>query len=230
MLEERVSVRVLVAFAFVCLINRCVAQDLDFWEPKSADELREVIRTTVARNSNESENDNALSKQLPPLPSNPLSGVTSFIKNGCQCVSGICSCCTGVFSLNGCMNLTYIPEDFAFDFRMLINNRVMYRNKIAGKNPKPVCINPPRLDFIEVCARFYDLHFIGRNMHVCLEMNGNFEGFELFSRQFNCLRMGDKGIKVLKPGEGSGLTRPPGLEAEIDAGTEDIDDYDEVLS
>ncbi|EDS32482.1 conserved hypothetical protein [Culex quinquefasciatus] len=64
-------------------------------------------------------------------------------------------------------------------------------------------------------------------MHVCLEMNGNFEGFELFSRQFNCLRMGDKGIKVLKPGEGSGLTRPPGLEAEIDAGTEDIDDYDE---
>ncbi|XP_055548566.1 uncharacterized protein LOC129732085 [Wyeomyia smithii] len=169
----------------------------------------------------------SLSKQIPSLSTNPQGG---SLTNGCQCINGICSCCTGIFSMRGCMNLTYIPEDFAFDFRMLINNRVLYKNKITGRNPPPVCVNPPRLDFVEVCARFYDLFFVGRNMHVCMEMNGSFEGFELFSRQFNCLRMGDKGIKVLKPGESSdALTRPPGLEAEIDAGTEDIDDYEEAV-
>lgn len=80
------------------------------------------------------------------------------------------------------MNLTYIPEDFAFDFRMLVNNRVLYKNKVSGKNPRPVCVNPPRFEYVEVCARFYDLYFVGRNVHVCLEMNGNFEGYELFSR------------------------------------------------
>lgn len=80
------------------------------------------------------------------------------------------------------MNLTYIPEEFAFDFRMLVNNRVLYRNRVSGKNPRPVCVNPPRFDYVEVCARFYDLYFVGRNVHVCLEMNGSFEGYELFSR------------------------------------------------
>ncbi|XP_055590382.1 uncharacterized protein LOC129742506, partial [Uranotaenia lowii] len=192
--------------------------------------VSEAITDSTLAGTNSRDKSNAPQlKQIPPVP-NPFAGVSSIIKNGCNCLSGLCSCCTGVFRLRGCMNLTYIPDDFAFDFKMLINNHVLYRNKIAGKNPKPVCVNPPRLDFIEVCARFYDLYFVGRNMHVCLEMNGNFEGFELFSREFNCLRMGDKGIKILKPGEESGIQKPPGLEAEIDAGTEDIDDYDEILA
>lgn len=42
--------------------------------------------------------------------------------------------------------------------------------------------------------------------------------------------MGDKGVKIIKPGDNSGLpTKPPGLEAEIDEGSEDIDDYDEAV-
>ncbi|XP_058455174.1 uncharacterized protein LOC131432721 [Malaya genurostris] len=211
----------------------CVNSDLtlptEAWEPKSATELRDLIYTNIVRLKTTKE-QNQLLKQDLSLPTNPIHGVTGLLTNGCQCINGLCSCCTGIFSMRGCINLTYIPEDFAFDFKMLVNNRVLYRNKITGRNPPPVCIAPPRLDFIEVCARFYDLYFFGRNMHVCLAMNGNFEGFELFSRQFNCLRMGDKGIKVIKPGEDTYLSsRPPGLEAEIDAGTDDIDDYDDAF-
>ncbi|XP_062545069.1 uncharacterized protein LOC134211812 [Armigeres subalbatus] len=205
--------------------HSAIDQSEQIWEPKSAEELRNFIHTSMSRTKNNPERDDVLFKQL--LSPNPLAAVSGYFKNGCQCSNGICSCCTGIFSMNGCMNLTYIPEEFAFDFRMLFNNRVMYRNRVSGKNPRPVCVNPPRFDFIEVCARFYDLYFVGRNVHVCLEMNGNFDGFELFSRQMNCLRMGDKGVKILKPGEGSGLNKPPGLDAEVDSGTSDIDDYDE---
>lgn len=78
--------------------------------------------------------------------------------------------------------IRYIPEDFSFEFRMLMNNNVLYKNKVSGKNPPPVCINPRRLPFLEVCANFYDIYFIGRNMHMCLEINGNFNGLEVFNR------------------------------------------------
>uniref|UniRef100_A0A182QA49 DUF4773 domain-containing protein n=1 Tax=Anopheles farauti TaxID=69004 RepID=A0A182QA49_9DIPT len=189
------------------------------WEPSSAVELRSVLRSLArAKELEEPEG-----KQLPTFSATPLGGA-----NPCKCLSGVCSCCLGVFSMNGCANLTYIPEDFAFEFRMIFNNRVLTKNRISGKNPKPICVHPPRFDFIEVCANFYDVYFVGRNMHVCMEMNGNFEGYELFSRSFNCLRIGDKGVKVMKPGELIGGNVNPSLEAEIDSG-DDIEDYDEAV-
>ncbi|KFB40919.1 AGAP002733-PA-like protein [Anopheles sinensis] len=193
------------------------------WEPSSAAELRSVLRA-FSRNAAPKSNGNQLEgKQLPTFSAAPFGSA-----NPCKCLSGICSCCLGVFSMNGCANLTYIPEDFAFEFRMIFNNRVLTKNRISGRNPKPICVHPPRFDFIEVCANFYDVYFVGRNMHVCLEMNGNFEGFELFNRSFNCLRIGDKGVKILKPGEQIGGSVNPSLEAEIDSG-DDIEDYDEAV-
>ncbi|XP_053679685.1 uncharacterized protein LOC128730630 [Anopheles nili] len=192
------------------------------WQPSSAVELRAVLRSLSERKI--AKTDAGIEgKQLPALPAAPF-GPSS----PCRCLSGVCSCCLGVFSMNGCANLTYIPEDFAFEFRMIFNNRVLTKNRISGKNPKPICVHPPRLDFIEVCANFYDVYFVGRNMHVCMEMNGNFEGYELFSRSFNCLRIGDKGVKILKPGEQIGGSVNPSLEAEIDSG-DDIEDYDEAV-
>uniref|UniRef100_A0A1B0D145 Uncharacterized protein n=1 Tax=Phlebotomus papatasi TaxID=29031 RepID=A0A1B0D145_PHLPP len=148
----------------------------------------------------------------------------------CRCMNGLCACCTGVlmdaFKTKGCMNLRYIPEDFAFQFEMKMNERVLYKNRISGKNPPPICINPPRIGFIEVCANFYDVYFVGRNMHVCLEMGGYFQGFELFSRSFDCIRMGDKGVKVMKPEDEDFRPTSGSLDAEVDAG-DDIEDYDE---
>uniref|UniRef100_A0A182PCJ9 DUF4773 domain-containing protein n=1 Tax=Anopheles epiroticus TaxID=199890 RepID=A0A182PCJ9_9DIPT len=191
------------------------------WEPSSAAELRAVLRSLAK--TKESEIYAVEGKQLPTFSSAPLGSATP-----CKCLHGICSCCLGVFSMNGCANLTYIPEDFAFEFRMIFNNRVLSKRRISGKNPKPICVHPPRFDFIEVCANFYDVYFVGRNMHVCMEMNGNFEGYELFSRSFNCLRIGDKGVKLMKPGETIGGSINPSLEAEIDAG-DDIEDYDEAV-
>lgn len=81
-----------------------------------------------------------------------------------------------------CMNVTYIPEDFAFEIKMLINNRVLYKNQLSGRNPPPVCVSPPRLGIVEVCATFYDVYFIGRNLHFCLNMGVFFQGYELGSR------------------------------------------------
>lgn len=60
----------------------------------------------------------------------------------------------------------------------------------VGKNPKPICISPPRLSNLKVCARFYDVYFPGRNFHFCLAMNGLWRSLQLFNMAFDCLRYG----------------------------------------
>lgn len=118
------------------------------------------------------------------LPNNPLG---MFVSRGpCTCQNGVCGCCTGfllsAFRSKGCLNLTYIPEDFAFEVKMMMNDAVLYKSKMSGRNPRPICVHPPRFNIIEVCANFHDIYFVGRNMHVCLSMDASFQGYQLYDR------------------------------------------------
>ena len=82
-------------------------------------------------------------KQMPPISSNPIQAVTSRIP--CECKNGLCKCCSGgilaYFNSKGCMKLKYIPEDFSFEFKMMMNDVTLYKNKVSGKNPRPICNN-----------------------------------------------------------------------------------------
>ena len=124
-------------------------------------------------------------KQIPLFSESPLSGLSNLVRAPCTCQTGVCGCCTGnmipAINSRGCMNLTYVPEDFSFEFRMMFNDRTLYRNQVIGRNPRPVCVNPPRLRIIKLCAKFYDVYFVGRNMHACMEMQGKFQQTELFA-------------------------------------------------
>ncbi|KAJ2947742.1 hypothetical protein O0L34_g9517 [Tuta absoluta] len=151
----------------------------------------------------------------------------------CVCTQGICKCCTGLimdlFSQKACMKIAYHPGDFAFDVAMSWNDRVLYENSLSGKNPKPICIHPPRMNNLKVCAKFYNVFFPGRNFHFCLAMNGQWRSLELFNVAFDCLRMGANGIAMVKPEDAGGLVIPNpqgGVDAVIDSG-DDIEDYDE---
>lgn len=121
--------------------------------------------------------------QIPPVTGDPVEAVSSRIP--CECKNGICSCCIGGFFFNnkGCMKIRYIPEDFAFELRMMFNSMTLYKNTISGRNPRPICISPPRFDnWIEMCAKFHDIYFIGRNMHLCLDVSASLGEFDLIDR------------------------------------------------
>lgn len=122
----------------------------------------------------------AIAKQL----SNPFGFLAG--RSPCECREGVCGCCTGMlFSALrqlGCLNITYDPESFSFEFEMLMNNAVLYKNRVSGRNPPPVCARLPGLSFIKMCASFYDLYFVGRNMHVCMEMSAFFQESEILNR------------------------------------------------
>ncbi|XP_063698283.1 uncharacterized protein LOC134829215 [Culicoides brevitarsis] len=184
----------------------------------------------------------ALAKQIPSITSDPLEPIGTAVdylvsRNPCSCEFGVCKCCTGVvlntFNSKGCAHLRYDPEQFSFELKMMLNDRVMYKRQVSGKNPKPICINPRRLPFLEVCVNFYDIYFIGRNMHLCMEMNANFNDFEVFNRDFECMHFGSSGVGLAPPGDNSGLpqssyTGVGGFQAEVDQSDgSDIEDYDE---
>ncbi|KAJ8735425.1 hypothetical protein PYW07_007045 [Mythimna separata] len=161
---------------------------------------------------------------------------TSSNNRRCVCDKGVCKCCTGYFldllKQKACMRITYHPGDFAFDVAMSLNNRVLYENSLSGKNPRPICISPPRMNNLKVCAKFYNVFFPGRNFHFCLAMTGQWRSFELFNFAFDCLRMGANGIAMVKPFDDVGIpiATPQGqggVDAVVDAGEDDIEDYDE---
>lgn len=124
-----------------------------------------------------------MSKQI-ALPDNPFGFLTNRVP--CDCDKGVCGCCTGLFFTAlrqfSCLNITYLPEEFSFELKMIMNNAVLYKSRVTGRNPPPVCVRVPRLNFIKICASFYDLYFVGRNMHVCLEMGAFWGQTEVFNR------------------------------------------------
>lgn len=121
--------------------------------------------------------------QIPPVTGDPVQAIQSRIP--CECKNGICSCCIGGFFFNnkGCMKIKYVPEDFAFELRMTFNENTLYKNTMSGKNPRPICVSPPRFDrWLEMCAKFHDIYFVGRNMHVCLDVTATLGDFDLIDR------------------------------------------------
>lgn len=48
-----------------------------------------------------------------------------------------------------------------------------------------------------------------------------------FSSSFDCMRIGDKGVKIVRPDDPE-FQQQPGIDAEVDAGGyDDVEDYDE---
>lgn len=120
------------------------------------------------------------------------------------------------------MNITYIPDEFAFKMALMMNDRVLFKNKVSGKNPPPMCVRVPRVRALKFCARFSNIYFTGTNMHVCIDADINWESNQLFQMSFDCFRLGTGGIASVAPESGGGVPQIPEEEDE-----EDIDEYDE---
>lgn len=163
-------------------INSEIVDVDDRWTPEEFQFIMSVVANqTESRNSKQQSSTKV--PQIPPVTADPVQAVQSRVP--CNCTVGICACCMGGFFFNnkGCVKLRYIPEDFAFEVRMMFNERTLYKNIVSGKNPRPICITPPRFEgFLELCARFHNIYFVGRNMHICLDINASIGDFDVFDR------------------------------------------------
>ncbi|EFA11304.1 uncharacterized protein LOC103314651 [Tribolium castaneum] len=144
----------------------------------------------------------------------------------CSCVEGQCGCCTGVlldqFNQKACLNVSYEPDDFSLTAMMSMNGRVLYKRTVSGKNPPPMCIRLPRFQFIRFCVEFSNIYFASRNIHLCIDMEANWEDLTLVEWSFDCIRMGASGVAVVGPEEGGGLPANP-----VDVVDQTNEDYDD---
>ncbi|CAK9804434.1 hypothetical protein ANTQUA_LOCUS4089 [Anthophora quadrimaculata] len=169
-----------------------------------------------------------LLKQATNSTSNATSQVTATRQGPCQCGGGVCSCCSRIlfdtFKQKACVNVTYEPDEFAFTAKISMNDRVLYTRTVSGKNPRPVCVPVPRIPLVKACVRFYNIYFQGRNIHMCVNMEGKFRDITMFKVGLDCIRFGSNGLAVVKPEDGGGLGQIEFLPGDDD--DEDEDDYD----
>ncbi|XP_029166429.1 pheromone-processing carboxypeptidase KEX1-like [Nylanderia fulva] len=146
----------------------------------------------------------------------------------CECQGGVCGCCSRIlydrWKQKACVNITYDPDEFSFTAHILMNDRVLYTRTVSGKNPRPICVPFPRIPFMRACVKFYNIYFQGRNIHLCVNMEGKFEDTTVFKVSLDCLRFGENGLALLKPEDGGGLGQ---VEVFPDDDNDDEDDYDD---
>ncbi|KMQ93294.1 hypothetical protein RF55_6613 [Lasius niger] len=172
------------------------------------------LKTLLRQASNSSESGNGT--------------VTATRQGPCQCLGGVCGCCSRIlydrWKQKACVNITYDPDEFSFTAHILMNDRILYTRTVSGKNPRPMCVPFPRIPFMRACVRFYNIYFQGRNIHLCVNMEGKFEDTTVFKVSLDCLRFGANGLALLKPEDGGGLGQ---VEVFPDDDNDDEDDYDD---
>lgn len=120
------------------------------------------------------------------------------------------------------IGLRVLCTTFLLKLRVIINRLVFNKLSPEGKNPPPMCVSVPRLPFIRFCIQLSNIYFASRNVHVCLDMEANWEEITLIEWSFDCIRMGASGFAVVGPEDGGGL--PPSPVDEEEQTDEDYDD------
>lgn len=66
--------------------------------------------------------------------------VTATRQGPCQCVGGICGCCSRIlydtWKQKACVNVTYDPDEFSFTANIMMNDRVLYTRTVSGKRKR----------------------------------------------------------------------------------------------
>ncbi|XP_076760799.1 uncharacterized protein LOC143429196 [Xylocopa sonorina] len=153
-----------------------------------------------------------LKARLESFGRNPFNTKIAFRGLSCNCEGLTCKCCGGVnitaisFNHLTCTKFVYDPEEFAIKMTIIMNEKDIYSNTIAAKNPPPLCAPLPYLPIVNFCVRFFDIYTIGRNLHACIDLETRIIGQPILVLHFNCVKMGVDGISWTKPEEASNHT------------------------
>ncbi|CAG9760184.1 unnamed protein product [Ceutorhynchus assimilis] len=130
---------------------------------------------------------------------------------------------------SGCMNFTYDPQEFAVVMDMVMDGNLVFSTELSAKNPPPLCIPLP-IPYIpiqvETCAKLFDIYTPGQNLHMCLDFETRIEKATILVLHFDCMRMGNDGVALVKPGDTDAL--PPSLISVTTPSQIDSDVYDPV--
>ncbi|XP_023228717.1 uncharacterized protein LOC111629088, partial [Centruroides sculpturatus] len=130
---------------------------------------------------------------------------STFDETGCSCYKFTCGCCAHLevpktyLNDTGCVNLTYLPNDYGLSFTITIDNKTIYSETISVHNPPPICFRAPHLKkYTDVCIRFYDLQDSKNKLHGCVELEARLYRVKLATYKSGCFNLGDDSFFSLK--------------------------------
>ncbi|KAK6961043.1 hypothetical protein BgiMline_033715, partial [Biomphalaria glabrata] len=120
----------------------------------------------------------------------------SFRDSNCWCVNYTCGCCYNLvveqISLNdtGCLNITYLVDEYGFEFTFTLNGKVVIDRKISVKNPPPICAAIPYVhNLASLCLRFYNLDYVDQHFSGCASIEAELEGVVVKTIELGCFRI-----------------------------------------
>ncbi|CAH1797251.1 unnamed protein product [Owenia fusiformis] len=130
------------------------------------------------------------------LISNNIQHFDSADTNGCACVKYNCGCCAHLefdkihINDTGCVNLTYLPDQYGISFTFSIDGRVLYNETISARNPPPVCIGVPYLEkYASVCLDFYNLDISKTAFSGCIKVEARLDKIKIADKEFGCFKI-----------------------------------------
>ncbi|XP_044008465.1 uncharacterized protein LOC122852631 [Aphidius gifuensis] len=98
-----------------------------------------------------------------------------------------------------CTNMTVVPEEFALDFHLLMDERVMIRNRLTARNPPPFCLPLYFFPIITFCVRLYDIVVLNSVLNICIDFETRIAGWPILVLHFDCIRIGQGELFLSKP-------------------------------
>ncbi|XP_023237055.1 uncharacterized protein LOC111636110 [Centruroides sculpturatus] len=131
--------------------------------------------------------------------------IFTFDETGCSCYKYTCGCCAHLevpktyLNDTGCVNLTYLPNDYGLSFTVTIDNKTIYNETISVHNPPPICFRAPHLKkYTDVCIRFYDLQVSKHKLHGCVELEARLHEVILATYKLGCFNLGHGSFSLPK--------------------------------
>ncbi|XP_015111774.1 uncharacterized protein LOC107037642 [Diachasma alloeum] len=136
-------------------------------------------------------------------PTNPV----RFVSRGlpCSCQGLVCGCCAGInlaafnFTRRACMEFIMVPEEFAMDVRLMIDDEEMFNNRLSARNPPPVCMPLYALPIVNFCVRLFDIRVVDSSLSTCMDFETKVAQWPVFILHFDCVRVGGNGLSWVRP-------------------------------
>lgn len=130
------------AICWLLLLIVALRQSSSLLESKNDEDLttRRILSSEiegVSTSQEDLENLQTLLRQTSDSPVSENNTVTATRQGPCQCVGGVCGCCSRIlyntWKQKACVNVTYDPDEFSFTANILMNDRVLYTRTVSGK-------------------------------------------------------------------------------------------------
>ncbi|XP_034939388.1 uncharacterized protein [Chelonus insularis] len=167
------------------------------------------------------------------LPGYPLRFISNF--NGCNCNGLTCGCCAGIrlnllnFDRKVCTNITIVPEEFAVDFIIHIDDQEVIKQRVTGKNPPPLCVPLYFIPIIDFCARLHSISVFDYKINICIDFETRIATQPIFILHFDCVQIGTDGISWNRPQNLNFIEPHPIFSAFNISNLSTTEVYDEVL-